>query len=256
MMKKVCLLVIMVAVALMGHAQSLRNNLLKGYKPGDQLAKGVYTSDQDTPRFNTWYGAFNAKAVEVEEGPVIGEPLSYKGYNEGGPSINLAGEGQLNRVSVYPLTKSNKEYARGVYYLAFLVNFEKLVSTKFYDFAGLDINPLSRAVRGKVFVAGEGKDKIKFGVAVRTDCTEGTETYDYNQTHLLVLKVDYDKKQAVLYVNPDLSQGEPANGLVANAEGDELKNGLKSIYYRYRKNYKGNIGNFRFATTWDAVIGK
>ena len=44
--------------------------------------------------------------------------------------------------------------------------------------------------------------------------------------------------------------------LVANAEGDELKNGLKSIYYRYRKNYKGNIGNFRFATTWDAVIGK
>ena len=72
----------------------------------------------------------------------------------------------------------------------------------------------------------------------------------------MVLKVDYDKKQAVLYVNPDLSQGEPANGLVANAEGDELKNGLKSIYYRYRKNYKGNIGNFRFATTWDAVIGK
>ena len=58
MMKKVCLLVIMVAVALMGHAQSLRNNLLKGYKPGDQLEKGVYTSDQDTPRFNTWYGAF------------------------------------------------------------------------------------------------------------------------------------------------------------------------------------------------------
>ena len=177
----------------------------------------------------------------MEEGPVIGEPLSYKGYNESGPSINLAGEGQLNRVSVYPLTKSNKEYARGAYYLAFLVNFEKLGSTKFYDFAGLDINPLSRAVRGKVFVAGEGKDKIKFGVAVRTDCTEGTETYDYNQTHLLVLKVDYDKKQAVLYVN---------------AEGDELKNGLKSIYYRYHKNYKGNIGNFRFATTWDAVIGK
>ena len=39
MMKKVCLLVIMVAVALMGHAQSLRNNLLKGYKPGDQLER-------------------------------------------------------------------------------------------------------------------------------------------------------------------------------------------------------------------------
>ena len=147
MMKKILLLVIVGAVTLMGHAQSLRNNLLKGYKPGDKLEKGVYTGDQDTPRFNTWYGAFNAKAVETEAGPVIGEPLSYKGYNEGGPSIDLSGEGQLNRVSVYPLTKSNKEYAGGTYYLAFLVNFKQLGSTKFYDFAGLDINPLSRAVR-------------------------------------------------------------------------------------------------------------
>lgn len=256
MMKKIGLWTIMAAVTLMGHAQSLRNNVLKGYKPGDKLEKGVYTSDRDTPRFNTWYGAFNAKAVETEEGPVVGEPLSYPGYKEGGPSISLAGEGQLNRVSVYPLTKSNKEYAGGSYYLAFLVNFEQLGSSKFYDFVGLDINPLSRAVRGKVLVAGEGKDKIKFGVAVRTGCTEGTETYDYNQTHLLVLKVDYEKNQAVLFVNPDVSQGEPANGLVANVEGDELKNGLKSIYYRYRKNYKGNIGNFRFATSWNEVIGK
>lgn len=255
-MKKVFLSVVMVAIALMSSAQSLRNNLLKGYKPGDKLEKGVYTSEEDTPRLNTWYGAFNAKAVEAEEGPVIGEPLSYQGYGEGGPSINLAGTGQLNRVSVYALTKSNKEYVKGTYYLAFLVTFEQLGASKFYDFAGLDINPLSRAVRGKVFVAREGSDKIKFGVAVRTGCTEGTETYEYNKTHLLVLKVDYDKNRVTLFVNPDLSAGEPANGLVADAEGDELKNGLKSIYYRYRKNYKGNIGNFRFATTWDAVIGK
>lgn len=56
MMKKILLLAIVGAVTLMGHAQSLRNNLLKGYKPGDKLEKGVYTSDQDTPRFNTWYG--------------------------------------------------------------------------------------------------------------------------------------------------------------------------------------------------------
>lgn len=254
-MKKVFLLSAVIVLTLMSNAQSLRNNLLNGYKPGDKLEKGVYKNNQDTPRLNTWYGAFNAKAVE-EEGPVIGEPLFYQGYNEGGPSINLAGEGQMNRVSVYALTKSNKEYVKGAYYLAFLVNFEKLGARNFYDFAGLDINPLSRAVRGKIFVAGEGNNKIKFGVAVRENRTEGTETYDYNKTHLLVLKVDYDKNQVMLFVDPDLSVGEPANGLVAEAEGDDLKNGLKSIYYRYRRGYKGNIGNFRFATTWDAAIGK
>lgn len=39
-MKKILLLAIVGAVTLMGHAQSLRNNLLKGYKPGDKLEKG------------------------------------------------------------------------------------------------------------------------------------------------------------------------------------------------------------------------
>lgn len=257
-MKKAILIGMMAAITAMGNAQPVRNNLLKGYKTGDKLEKGIYESDKDTPRFNTWYGAFNAKAVESEmtDGPRIGEPLTYEGYNEGGPSINLSGEGQVNRVSVYSLTKNNREYVKGVYYLAFLVNFQELGAAKFYDFVGLDINPLSRAVRGKVLVGREGKDKIKFGVAVRTDCTEGTETYDYNTTHLLVLKVDYRENQVTLYVNPDLSKGEPTDGLVSLAEGDDLRNGLKSIYYRYRKGYKGNTGNFRFADSWDAVIGK
>lgn len=258
MMKRVIVLGMMAAVVAMGNAQPVRNNLLKGYKSGDKLEKGVYTSDKDSPRFNTWYGAYNAKAAEAEvtDGPTIGEPLSYEGYKEGGPSINLAGDGQVNRVSVYSLTKNNREYAKGAYYLAFLVNFQELGAAKFYDFVGLDINPLSRAVRGKVLVAREGADKIRFGVALRTDVAEGTGTYDYNKTHLLVLKVDYEENQATLYVNPDLNGGEPADGLVIAGGEDDLKYGLKSVYYRYRKGYKGNMGSFRFVDSWDAVIGK
>ena len=102
----------------------------------------------------------------------------------------------------------------------------------------------------------EGKDKIKFGVSVRNMRTEGTETYDYDKTHLLILKVDYDKNQASLFVNPELSKKEPKATLVADGEENDLKNGLKGISFRYRRGYKGRVGNFRFADNWATAIGK
>ena len=86
--------------------------------------------------------------------------------------------------------------------------------------------------------------------------TEGTETYDYDKTHLLILKVDYDKNQASLFVNPELSKKEPKATLVADGEENDLKNGLKGISFRYRRGYKGRVGNFRFADNWATAIGK
>ncbi|MBS6096780.1 MAG: hypothetical protein KIC50_24750, partial [Enterocloster bolteae] len=150
----------------------------------------------------------------------------------------------------------NKEYRKGTYYLAFLANFSKLGGSNFADFVALDINYTGGANRGKVFVAREGKDKIKFGVSVRNMRTEGTETYDYDKTHLLILKVDYDKNQASLFVNPELSKKEPKATLVADGEENDLKNGLKGITFRYRRGYKGRVGNFRFADNWATAIGK
>ena len=255
-MKKILLFVIMVVMTFTIDAQLLRNDFLKGYKLGDKLEKGVYTGNRDKPRFNTWYGAYNPEIDPSIEGPYVGDSLVYEGYKERGPSIDMDGEGQMNRVSVYSLTKDDKEFAEGTFYLAFLVNFKGLGSSKFYDFVGFDVNPLSRASRGRVLVAREGRDKIKFGVAVRSEYTAGTNTYDYDKTQLLVLKIDYDRQQVSLYVNPDLNKGELRTELIANAKEGELENGLKSIYYRYRKNYLGNMGNFRFSTNWNAAIGR
>ena len=182
-MKKVVLSVAIMSFALLANAQVLKKDLLKDYKPGDQLEKAVYGDKKEPIRTDSWNGAFSTNPLEG-----VGSPLG--------------------------------------------------------------------ANRGKVFVAREGKDKIKFGVSVRNMRTEGTETYDYDKTHLLILKVDYDKNQASLFVNPELSKKEPKATLVADGEENDLKNGLKGISFRYRRGYKGRVGNFRFADNWATAIGK
>lgn len=259
MRKGVLTLVALVAIALQANAQVVKNDLMKGYKPGDKLEKAVYGEKKEAIRVHSWNGAFAAAPVEGLDSPLVGQPLSYEGYKEGGPSIDLGNfptEVKGNRYSVYSLTDVNKEFQGGTYYLAFLVNFSKLGGAGFADFIGTDINYVGGGYRGKVFVAREGKDKIKFGVGMRAQRTEGVETYDYNKTHLLVMKVDYVRNQVSLFVNPELGKDEPKAVLVSDGEENDLKNGLKGITFRFRPNYKGAIGNFRLATSWAGSIGQ
>ncbi len=110
--------------------------------------------------------------------------------------------------------------------------------------------------RGQVYVRREGNDKIKFAVGLMKERNEAPMVYDYNTTHLLVLKVDYDKNEVSLFVDPDLNQNEPKADVVVAGEEGALKAGLKAISFRNRSGFKGNIGNFRFARDWAGAIGK
>lgn len=60
---------------------------------------------------------------------------------------------------------------------------------------------------------------------------EAPMVYDYNTTHLLVLKADYDKNEVSLFVDPDLNQNEPKADVVVAGEEGALKVGLK-VYWR------------------------
>ena len=70
------------------------------------------------------------------------------------------------------------------------------------------------------------------------------------------MKVDYDKNEVSLFVDPELSQNEPKADAVVVGEEGALKAGLKAISLRNRSGFKGNIGNFRFAKNWEGVIGE
>ena len=184
--------------------------------------------------------------------------MTYDGYSEAGSSINFGFPQGVkgSRVSVYSLVESGKVYSKGTYYLACLVNFAKVGSSNLADILATSASYVGGGNRGQVYVRREGNDKIKFAVGLMKERNEAPMVYDYNTTHLLILKVDYDKNEVSLFVDPELNQNEPkADAVVAGEEG-ALKAGLKAISFRNRSGFKGNIGNFRFARDWAGVIGK
>ena len=126
-MKKVVLSVAIMSFALLANAQVLKKDLLKDYKPGDQLEKAVYGDKKEPIRTDSWNGAFSTNPLEGVGSPLVGKALSYKGYPEGGLSIdigNFPADIKGSRFSVYSLTDVNKEYRKGTYYLAFLASWE------------------------------------------------------------------------------------------------------------------------------------
>ena len=184
--------------------------------------------------------------------------MTYDGYSEAGSSINFGFPQGVkgSRVSVYSLVESGKVYSKGTYYLACLVNFAKVGSSNLADILATSASYVGGGNRGQVYVRREGNDKIKFAVGLMKERNEAPMVYDYNTTHLLILKVDYDKNEVSLFVDPELNQNEPkADAVVAGEEG-ALKAGLKAISFRNRSGFKGNIGNFRFARDWAGAIGK
>lgn len=255
-MKKVIITLTLAACALAGNAQILKNNFLEGYKEGDKLEKAVYGAKDDPMVQYTWCGAFSSKPNE-NPSPTIGKELTYEGYAEKGPSINIGGfpAGTKGaRFSVYALT-DGKKYGRGTLYLSCLVNFSKLGSNGMADFIGVSPAYAGGGNRANIYVCREGSDQIRFGTSLLRARAETTMAYDYDKTHLLVLKLDYDNQKVSLFVDPDPAAGEPAEAsCVAEGDADNvLKHAIRSVSFRNRSGFVGNVGNFRWCNNWAGV---
>jgi len=256
-MKKVVMCIAMATVTFSAGAQMLKGNLMEGYKDGDTLEKSVYSAKGDPINKDAWNGGFTNNPNPELKSPVVGAELSYPGYAEAGPSIKFGFPEGLkgSRVSVYSLD-AGKRFSKGTLYLSFLVNFSKLGTNGFADFLALSPGYESGGNRGTVYVGREGRDKIRFGVGLIKQRTEGPIAYDYDKTHLVVLKIDYNKNEASLFVNPELNSEEPQADVTVNGGDDILKHAIRSIGFRNRSGYQGNIGNFRLSKSWDGVIAQ
>ncbi len=243
-------------VATTGSSQVIKSNILTTYKEGDVLEKGVYTDKKEAIATDTWQGAFVSKPVEGVESPILGSPLIYNGYKEEGPSIIIGFPDGIkgSRNSVFSMTDSGKKYSKGTFYLSFLVDFSKLGSNDLAEFVSLNANHVGGSNRGQVLVAREGKDKIRFGLGLQKNRDQAPMAYDYNTTHLLIVKIDYNANQLSLFVNPNMESSEPVADVIINGEEGALTAGLRAFSVRNRSGYAGNIGNFRFAKSWNDVL--
>ena len=254
-MKKIFITLVVAAMATGTQAQLCKSGLLNGYKEGEKLEKTTYSAKDDTPTMDNWAGAFASKPSDVES-PVVGKALSYPGYPEGGLSIQLGTPDGVkgNRFSVYPID-DKKAYAKGVLYLACVVEMEKVASNSPIDLLGLSASAVSASNRSAIKVAKVGNDGIKFGTNLMKVPAETEMVYDYDKPHLAVLKLDYNNQTASLFIDPNPAE-EPATP-DAVAQGDDenvLKHAIRSISLRNRNGHKGNVGNIRLARTWNDLF--
>lgn len=257
-MKKIILTIATLAVTLGANAQVLKNNLLEGYKEGDSLEKSVIQAKDEVPTLDAWAGAFTAKPTEVPS-PVIGKALSYPGYPEGGLSVVLGTPAGVkgNRFSVYPID-TKKAFYKGVFYLACVIEMEKIGASSAVDILGLSASATGASNRSAIKVTREGANNLKFATHLLKSQAETSMGYDYDKPHLVVLKLDYDNQTASLYVDPKSGEGEPSQADCV-AHGDDvnvLKHPIRSITLRNRGGNDGKVGNIRFARTWDDLFTK
>ena len=257
-MKKIAFTLTLFASALFAQAQIINNDLMDGYKSGDKLEKDSYSEENRTFKANTWYGAFYKDKPNPNPSPVVGDALSYEGYSENGPSIKFGGfptKDKGSRVSVYSLAEKKK--GKGTVYLSFLVNFSKLGLPGMADVLGMHHSYFGNGMARVGFYVGKAKDngtKMRFGISMLKLKGESEELYDYNKTHLIVIKLDYASQQTSLFIDPKLGGEEPqADATVSGTDGTKVTQGICGIVLRNRSNYEGNIGNFRLSSSWAGI---
>lgn len=258
-MKKQLITIAFMAVACMTQAQVSVSKVMNGYKKGDTLEKNVYSEENRTYKGESWSGAFYKDKLNPNPSPVVGDALTYKGYPEGGMSIELGGfptKDKGSRVSVYSL-KEKSGKGKGTVYLSFLVNFKKLGLPGMADLVGLHHHYMGNGIARTAFSVGKAIDdanKMRFGVTFLKLKAESPKLYEYNQTHLIVMKLDYKAQTVSLFVDPQLGGQEPeADITLSGTEGSKISQGVGSIVLRNRANYQGNIGNFRLSTAWEGI---
>lgn len=258
-MKKIFAAILVMASASAAiNAQIVKQNIMDGYAPSDAIEKAVYTTKDTPANLFTWAGGYTSKPVEGVSSPVAGEPLSLAGYSEGGASVVLGSsfpEGvKGRRATVYALTEG-KELRGGALYLAFLVNFDKIGTKTMSPLAGFCSEYTGGGNRGTVYVRrdAEVKKNYYFGVRLIEETVEFPQAFEMGQTNLVVLKIDYATSLASLFINPDLSAGEPQPVATANAGDSSLKHSIRAIMIRDYYGYNGRIGNFRIARNWESI---
>lgn len=257
-MKKTILALLIAASAASGaNAQLLKSGLFNGYAQGETLEKRTYEAKDATPTLDEWAACFTSTPTEVPS-PMTGTELSYPGYPEKGVSIELGTPAGVkgNHFCVFPID-TKKAYSKGVFYVACLVNMSKVGANGAIDILGMSASAVSASNRATIKVMKEGSAGIKFGTNLLKSNAETTMAYDYDKTHLVVMKLDYDNQAVSLFVNPDTS-AEPAEA-DAVALGDDtnvLKHALRGITVRNRHGHQGNVGNIRFASSWGDLFAE
>ncbi len=215
------------------------------YTPGSQLAGQ-----------GTWLNS--APLIKVG-----GSNISYPGLADVSPlGYDVSVNGQNATNATYSSSLFNSSVSSGEVYASFVLDLTKSAGN--YIFMGM----LPSAGNGGNFnntydpcdivtktVTGTGSRYYTLGIkSIGQMATYGSQL-ETNSVNLVVVKYDLDDKTASLFVNPDLSAGEPATAY-ATSIGTNSVADMGQIYFRISGANHSNLlfDNLRVGTTWTEVL--
>lgn len=243
----------MVSVA---SAQVISSNLTEGYAVGDTLERQVYQDKKAHAVVGSWSGAFQSKPNELPS-PVVVTPLLYPGYPERGNAIRLGWDKGIkgSRFSCYTVAEDGK-LKKDVFYLSAVVHLDRLSSKDDSEIIGLSPNATGGAGKYRIMAHRDSVDSktMYFSCSLGKVVASAEQPFVVGQSYLVVLRVDYTAGTVALFVNPDLTAGEPAPAAVAMPdEENSTKWPIRSITLRNRNAYAGAVGGIRLTRSWASL---
>lgn len=243
---------------------------------GNNLEQGVYannTQGDGTP-LQAYKWVLSGKAANQGlTNPVLeANALSWGKYidNEKGKAIIYDGTVDGTRYSIFSMKKNydfSSEDGSKAFYLAFLANFSKISSSEGAEFLAFDGNYTCNTARARVgakMIKDEENHNIGYQIGIdyaNSKPSVFSETLDYNETHLIVVKITPNKKKgtndeaAELWLDPDLTKSEAENtsAKIASVIGNGIGS-VRGIDIVQRKNVSGKVAGLRFSDNWADVV--
>lgn len=252
---------------------SVKNDFMDGKSIGEKIEQVNYTGKDDAIIDNKWHLSSYYQKVDGSS-PLTVTPLYYNGYIESGKTnalemLMLSESGNsTSRHTGYSLT-SGREYASGTHYLSFMVKVSSSMwsgddnAKGFIMFNGSHTSDFKRIV---CYVKKVDANNVTFGLRetdvdynssdASTFVSYSNQNYSFNDTHLLVMKYNFDTRKAELFINSPIQPLEPNSNVKIDILNNDFNNaGIQAITLRQRRNHSQKIGGLRLAKTWHDVMG-
>lgn len=249
-------------------AQLVKNDFTAGLAVGDNIEKGVYSSDGTTAVMLNQWSLFDANLAVADAAPGVSpkvvSPLAYTGYIESEKSnaigLNPTPSGiRMSQYSLDEATGTIYSAANGPYYLAFMLNVDASTTVTTINGStvlGFNGGANSNWLRGLFTITKVNATDFKIGIATTLGGTSTFHTawYETGKTHLIVLKIDLIGKSIKMFANPTdfTTSTEPA--ATKTVPLASVTPAIRSISVFEYSDFKAIVGGIRFGKSWESVV--
>lgn len=183
--------------------------------------------------------------------------LDFSGY--GGSGVGGAISFHNGSGSREDITRSFNEQNTGTVYLTQMVNLSSASASASGDFF-ISLRDAGGGYFSRLYAKDDAKEGLLFGVAKTRSGSEpvlfSPTVYAYNKTYLVIVKYDFSKKSASLYVlSGSIASTEPTADVTSDTGGDAAS--LVNIVIRQSTDdIAGNLDGIRITKTLTDATGK